>query len=64
MISVSGEPEEVQEQTVNTDRRSSDNARTFKSGDLFHGRREICIDHNGAVYRLKITRQDKLVLNK
>lgn len=38
--------------------------RLVKSRDLFAGRTEICIDHDGAIYRLKITRQGKLILNK
>lgn len=38
--------------------------KTVKSQDLFEGERELCIDHKGALYRLKITRQDKLILNK
>lgn len=38
--------------------------RTVTSESLFHGEHEISIDHRGAVYRLKITRQGKLILNK
>lgn len=38
--------------------------RTLTSETLFEGRTEIAIDHRGAVYRLKITRQGKLILNK
>lgn len=38
--------------------------RTVTSESLFHGDREIGIDHQGAMYRLKITRQGKLILNK
>lgn len=38
--------------------------RIIDSKDLFDGDRELCIDHKGALYRLKITRQDKLILNK
>ncbi len=38
--------------------------RTLSSVDLFCGRREIAIEHGGAFYRLKITRQGKLILNK
>ena len=34
------------------------------SESLFHGDHEIGIDHRGALYRLKITRQGKLILNK
>lgn len=36
----------------------------YESLALFHGRREILIRHGEAVYRLKITRQGKLILNK
>lgn len=41
-----------------------DHPRIINSKDLFDGDRELCIDHKGALYRLKITRQDKLILNK
>jgi hemin uptake protein HemP len=36
----------------------------YESPALFQGRREILIRHGEAVYRLKITRQGKLILNK
>ncbi|MBO6726370.1 MAG: hemin uptake protein HemP [Rhizobiaceae bacterium] len=38
--------------------------RTLSSRNLFEGRREIAIEHGESVYRLKITRQGKLILNK
>ncbi|MDF9818983.1 hemin uptake protein HemP [Rhizobium leguminosarum] len=38
--------------------------RIVESADLFHGTNEIMIRHDGSVYRLKITRQGKLILNK
>lgn len=38
--------------------------RTVTSESLFHGTHEIGIAHAGALYRLKITRQGKLILNK
>lgn len=38
--------------------------RTVTSQSLFLGEREIGIEHHGALYRLKITRQGKLILNK
>lgn len=41
-----------------------DLVRTVTSEALFGGQREIGIDHRGALYRLKITRQGKLILNK
>lgn len=38
--------------------------RIVESADLFRGTNEIMIKHDGLVYRLKITRQGKLILNK
>lgn len=38
--------------------------RVFASEELFEGATEIGIRHEGAHYRLKITRQGKLILNK
>jgi len=34
------------------------------SQDLFRGHQEVCIEHLGQVYRLRITRQGKLILTK
>lgn len=38
--------------------------RVLESKDLFGGNTEILIRHDDAVYRMKITRQGKLILNK
>lgn len=38
--------------------------KTYGSRELFDGLREVGIEHGGALYRLKITRQGKLILNK
>lgn len=38
--------------------------RVVTSDSLFRGTHEIGIDHEGSMYRLKITRQGKLILNK
>jgi hemin uptake protein HemP len=38
--------------------------RVVSSEALFRGAHEIGIEHEGALYRLKITRQGKLILNK
>lgn len=38
--------------------------KVVESGDLFERRSEIGIMHEGSLYRLKITRQGKLILNK
>ena len=34
------------------------------SDDILDGRSEIVIDHHGVSYRLRVTRQDKLILTK
>lgn len=34
------------------------------SQQLFEGQRELIIQHQGEAYRLRITRQDKLILTK
>jgi hemin uptake protein HemP len=39
-------------------------ARTLSSDSIFRGEREIGIERHGALYRLKVTRQGKLILNK
>lgn len=44
--------------------RAGDTARVVSSDDLFRGTTEIAIDHFGAIYRMRITRQGKLILNK
>jgi hemin uptake protein HemP len=38
--------------------------RIVESADVFRGQSEVVIRHEGAIYRLKITRQGKLILNK
>lgn len=38
--------------------------RIVESRELFRGGTEILIAHEGAIYRMKITRQGKLILNK
>ena len=38
--------------------------RIVESRELFRGENEILISHDGAIYRMKITRQGKLILNK
>ncbi|WEX79224.1 hemin uptake protein HemP [Sinorhizobium numidicum] len=36
----------------------------MESHDLFRGESEILISHDGVIYRMRITRQGKLILNK
>ncbi|MDK4711522.1 hemin uptake protein HemP [Rhizobium sp. CNPSo 4039] len=38
--------------------------RVVESTDIFRGQTEIMIKHEGVIYRMKITRQGKLILNK
>lgn len=38
--------------------------RIVESTDIFRGQTEIVIRHEGVIYRMKITRQGKLILNK
>lgn len=38
--------------------------RAFDSGELLKGEREILIRHGGQLYRLRHTRNDKLILTK
>ncbi|MEM1288859.1 MAG: hemin uptake protein HemP [Pseudomonadota bacterium] len=38
--------------------------RVVDTNTLFDGAKEIGIDHDGVLYRLKITRHGKLILNK
>lgn len=38
--------------------------RVIESTDLFQGQRAIVITHSGEEYRLTITRNDKLILQK
>lgn len=39
-------------------------ARLFQSADLFSGQREVLIVHGQQLYRLRLTRANKLILHK
>ena len=43
---------------------SENDAPVLQSETLFKGGNEVIIRHQGADYRMKITRQGKLILNK
>ncbi len=43
---------------------SEGSPREFDSADLLRGEKEILIRHAGEVYRLRLTRNDKLILQK
>ncbi|HID53125.1 MAG TPA: hemin uptake protein HemP [Anaerolineae bacterium] len=49
--------------TVETTRGDTSVA-CLNSHQLFAGRKEVLIQHNGQLYRLRITRQNKLILTK
>ncbi|MFA6178957.1 MAG: hemin uptake protein HemP [Candidatus Methylopumilus sp.] len=40
------------------------NANRYTSESLFLGKNELCISHGAEEYRLRITRQGKLILTK
>ena len=44
--------------------RKEGDRKTIASTDLFDGQTEVLILHNGEQYRLRVTRQDKLILTK
>jgi len=46
------------------DYRPVSGRRIVESAALFDGQNEVLILHNGEQYRLRITRQDKLILTK
>lgn len=39
-------------------------ARVLRSDDLLGGRREVMIEHGSEIYRLRLTRNGKLILQK
>jgi hemin uptake protein HemP len=47
-----------------TDAPSVATPRVISSSELLMGNNEVLIDHHGAQYRLRLTRQDKLILTK
>lgn len=46
------------------DKSSPPIVRTINSADLFHGALEVLIQHNEKTYRLRVTRNGKLILVK
>ena len=43
---------------------TSSTVRTILSAELLQGAREVYIDHEGEIYRLRLTRNQKLILQK
>ena len=56
-------PREASE-TIRIEASAPDGSRVVDSRALFGGEHEIGIVHAGETYRLRITRQGKLILNK
>lgn len=54
-------PESLKKQDA---QQSIQQAGIVSSAELLDGRRELLISHQGEVYRLRLTRQDKLILHK
>jgi hemin uptake protein HemP len=52
------------ESSPRQDHKNGDEDRVVRTSELFHGEREICIEHDGIRYRLRITRRNKLILQK
>jgi hemin uptake protein HemP len=46
------------------DGRSEKPPRVIDAGDLFQGEREVWVELSGVRYRLRITRRNKLILQK
>jgi len=51
----------VMEENLN---KKTDNAKVWRSKEIFGAEKMVLIEHENAVYRLMITRQGKLILNK
>jgi len=47
-----------------TNKKLLDHVPIIDSGHLFAGHKEVQIQHAGEVYRLRVTRNGKLILNK
>lgn len=56
--------EPAREKTDLTSDETSEPAKVVSTEELFAGQREICIEHAGEKYRLRITRRNKLILQK
>jgi hemin uptake protein HemP len=57
-------PNEPHQYVVRSGDSLAADLRVFQSGDLFGPAKEIGISHDGALYRLRVTRTGKLILTK
>jgi hemin uptake protein HemP len=55
---------DVPERPVEPPRQAAEAAPVVPAQELFRGKREVVIEHDGARYRLRITRRNKLILQK
>jgi hemin uptake protein HemP len=44
--------------------KTNEEPRVIDADDLFQGAREVCVELEGVRYRLRITRRNKLILQK
>ncbi len=54
----------VNEKSARQGNSGSMSQRTIDSSQLFHDENEIQIQHAGEIYRLRLTKNGKLILNK
>jgi hemin uptake protein HemP len=52
------------ERTSQADDRPEERPRVIDAEELFRGSREVWLEHTGVRYRLRITRRNKLILQK
>jgi len=43
---------------------TEENLRVIRSDEILRGEQTVLIDHYGTIYKLRITKQGKLILNK
>jgi len=58
------QPKLQSENQVSTTQPDGVAAETIKSSQLFRNSKELVIEHGNEIYRLRITKQDKLILTK
>jgi len=62
MQRVTPPPAQVEPAALSADSRPEASSLRIKSQDLFGQRREIEIEHDGRIYRLRMTQLNKLIL--
>jgi hemin uptake protein HemP len=64
MIEMDDSMQPEQLPAVGSTEEFQDSPKIVHTRELFAGAREICIDHEGELYVLRITRRGKLILQK